>query len=933
MRNDRHLSVREIPLIEQLFLLGIRYKTLVGGLVVLVTLTLGAGIARLEVDTSFNSLIPADSPDKLVYQQVMDEFGSDNKTVIYVRDKELWTRDKLDRLNNLVKSLKELEQVTRVDSLFNLRTISGESTPNGPSIRSVSVLDGVPATDAAAEAARRRAVSNPLYTGNLFSDNGEVTAIIVTAQDVEDKEDFSLELFNAMQALIDREADSFDRIFQVGPPRINAELKTSLASDFQLLGPLSAMVLVGAILFFMRSGLAALLPMITSGLAIVWTFGLMGWIGVPINILSAMIPSLIIVIGSTEDTHMMAAFFRGMAERAGDGVLAATREDREFSVRYMARHTGLPMILTILTTVLGFASNFFGDMVLIQHFAAASTSAMLFNGIITMLVVPPLLARFGKRMGSGKSAQELYGNNLPDRIVRTFRIPQDRFPLVVLGITLALCGFFTWQASKLYVTNDPLSYFPEQRALIQDSRQIHQDLAGIKVFFVTLEAEKDNAFLEPENLQKLEDIQNFMESQGIYDNTLSLADHLKYVNGEFHGGAEPTLPQTREMVAQYLLFFHRNELENYVSHDYRRTNIVVRHNVNDSHTLNRYIDELKDAVSHFTSDDIDVHVVGENLLVNQAAESLMISQVKALGLLLALIFILMSIMFTSIRGGAIAIIPSVVPIVLIFGIMGLLGIPLNPGTAMVAVIAVGLAVDGTIHLLSHYNELCRTTSDYEGAVNQAVQEVATPLIVSSLALSLGFGILLFSNFTVVAQFGALAAATMLISIFANLLITPIIMTRMRLVGLYQIIAMKVDSAVLEQSPLLADMTNYQRRKAILISEMHHFDAGEKLVSQGDIGRNMYMILEGDARVVRHDNGDSRVLAELKPGQIFGEVGYIREIERTADVVAITPVVALNFDYERMQRDLKYFPNIVAKLNFNISSILGERLADVLKVGS
>ena len=248
---------------------------------------------------------------------------------------------------------------------------------------------------------------------------------------------------------------------------------------------------------------------------------------------------------------------------------------------------------------------------------------------------------------------------------------------------------------------------------------------------------------------------------------------------------------------------------------------------------------------------------------------------------------------------------------------------------MVAVIAVGIAIDGTIHLLARYNELCRSTSDYQGAVNEAVKEVAPPLIVSSIALALGFGILLFSNFTVVAQFGALAAATMLISIFANLLITPIIMARIRLVGLYQIISMQVDEAVLDQSPLFKGMTRYQRRKAILISELHDFKPGEKLVEQGTIGRSMYMILDGKANVVRRDGEVERILAELPAGQIIGEVGYIQPIERTADVTATTPVSALRFDYERMQKDLKFFPNIVAQLNFNISAILGGRLADVL----
>ena len=917
-------------MIESLFTFGLRQRRFVTILVLLITIPLGWGVTRLEMDTSFNSLIPADEPDRLAYQRAMDQFGSDNKTIIYVRDENLWSVDKLTHLEQLVRSLRETDHVSRVDSLFNLRVIEGRTDESGQRmLNSRLVLDGIPADDVAAQEARARAQSNPLYVGNLFSKDGNVTAIIVTVEDTEDEQDFSIQLYNAMQALIDQKQGHFQRIFQVGPPRINAELQQSLAEDFLVLGPLSGLVLVASILFFMRSGLAAVVPVITSGLAILWTFGLMGWTGVPLNILSAMIPSLIIVIGSTEDTHMMATFFRGLADQADEGRVTSTAA-RHAAVRYMARNTGLPMLLTILTTFLGFAANLFGNILLIQHFAIASTAAILFNGIITILVVPPLLARFGKKMGEGKSASELYGNNLPDQIIRTFRMSQDKFPLVVLGVTLVLCVFFTYQASHLYVTNDPLSYFPDNKPLIQETRTIHKDLAGIKVFFVTFEADHDKAFMDPENLQKLDRVQAFLNKQGVFDTTLSLADHLKYVNRGFQGEFAPAaLPQNRQLVAQYLMFFHRSELESYVSHDYRQANIVVRHNISDSHTLNRYIIELKEAVQQISGAGMTARVVGENLLVNQAAESLMVSQVKALGLLLLLIFVIMSIMFTSLKGGAIAMIPSVIPIVLMFGIMGLLGIPLNPGTAMVAVIAVGIAIDGTIHLLAHYNELCRLTSDYEQAVHQSVQEVATPLIISSLALSLGFGILLFSNFTVVAQFGALAAATMLISVFANLLITPIIMTRIRLVGLYQIIAMKVSAEVLETSPLFHNMTNYERRKAILISEIHEFKAGERLVTQGDVGRNMYMILDGEARVERRDGDNTRLLAELKPGQVFGEVGYIRAIERTADVVAATPVSALNFEYARMQKDLKFFPNIVAKLNFNISGILGERLADVL----
>lgn len=746
--------------------------------------------------------------------------------------------------------------------------------------------------------------------------------MIVSVENIDDDQDFSRNMYNALELLLEEHRTDFEHMVQVGSPRINTELKSSLYEDFILLGPLSALILVLSILFFMRSGLSAMIPLVTSGLTIIWTFGMLGWTGIPLNILSAMLPSLIIAIGSTEDTHLMAAFFRGLAN--------AEKEPRREAIEYMASHIGLPLILTVLTTELGFASNMFSDIGLIQHFSIAATFAMLANGVITILIVPLMLSVFGpNKVKSTKDNETTF--NLPGKMVKLFCYSKDHFPGAILVSTALLCLFFIYQASTLYVTNDPLSYFPSDRPLIQDTQRIHKDLAGIKIFFITLESNTRNTFQHPKNIAKLAQIQDFMKKQGVFDRSISIADHLSFVNREFRGGyAESSLPETRQLVAQYLMFFHRSDLDSYVSHDYSRANIVVRHNISDSHTLNRYIEELQDAVAHIAGAGLKAHIIGENLMVNSAAENLMVAQVKALVILLVLIFIIMSAMFTSFKGGVIALVPAIIPIALMFGIMGLLDIPLNPGTAMVAVIAIGIAIDGTIHLLARYNELCRRTSDYREAVDIAVSEEATPLIVSSVALSFGFGILLFSNFTVVAQFGALAAATMLFSIFANLLITPIIMGKVRLVGLYQILAMKIDKSVLDSTPLFNNMTEYQRRKAIVISELNEFEAGELLVEQDTLGRDMYLILSGEAEVIRRDDGEARTLATLNPGAVFGEIGYIREAERTADVRAITKISALRFDYEKMQKDLKFFPNIVAKLNFNISYILGERLAEMVE---
>ena len=824
----------------KLFMLGLKRPVAVTLFMVTATLFAAAGIPKLEIDTGLDSLIPASDPNRLIYQQVMGEFGSDNKTIIYIRDNNLWTPEKLSIIEGLHHDIERIDNVTSVDSLFNLHTIHGEDGK----IESIPVLSEAPTTVETALAAKARALANPLYIGNYFSDSGNVLAMIVAVVDKEEDSDFSRRIYQQMETLISEKRGNFDKLIQVGPPRINAELKRRLFDDFRLLGPLSAFILFASILFFMRSGISAVIPIVTSFLSIIWTFGMLGWTGVPINILSAMLPSLIIVIGSTEDTHMMAAYFRGLESNV--------ENSREKAIYYMAKHISLPLVLTVLTTALGFSSNILSGIGLIQHFAFAATFAMLANGIITILVVPLLLSVYGPEKNTS-AVDDTESTRLPDIILRVFRYYQDNHPVSVLIFTTVMCGFFIYHASKLYVTNDPLSYIPSDSALIKDTKLIHDDLAGIKIFFIRLDSNKQNAFQRPENINKLVEIQRFMDKQGVFDQSISLADHLAFANREFRGEyAARVLPATRQLVAQYLMFFHRSDLDSYVSHDYSRANIVVRHNINDSHTLNAYIDELQEVVKDIAGAGFKVNIVSKNLMVNDAAESLMVAQIKALALLLALIFIIMSVMFTSFRGGAIALVPAVIPIAMMFGVMGYLNIPLNPGTAMVAVIGIGIAVDGTVHLLARYNELCRHTSDYIGAVNTAVKEEATPLIISGIALSFGFGILLLSNFTVIAQFGALAAITMLFSIYANLLITPIIMTRVRLIGLHQIIGMTIDKKVLEESPLFKNMTNYQRRKAVLISELSEFEEGDLLVEQGTIGRDMYLILSGEAEVIRHD---------------------------------------------------------------------------------
>jgi len=183
-----------------------------------------------------------------------------------------------------------------------------------------------------------------------------------------------------------------------------------------------------------------------------------------------------------------------------------------------------------------------------------------------------------------------------------------------------------------------------------------------------------------------------------------------------------------------------------------------------------------------------------------------------------------------------------------------------------------------------------------------------------------------SSFSIIWQFGALSAIAMIVAMIADLIVTPVLMSMVRLVGLYEILTLKVGKDVLTNSPLFTNMTSYQIRKAILLSELVPFKAGDRLLEQGTIGRDLYVILSGSAAVTldhRHGHTELDTLAE---GAVLGEVGFVTQQQRTANVDAVTDGEMLRLNADTVQKNMRLYPHIANKLNMNIARILGMRLA-------
>lgn len=874
-------------------------------------------LPELRVDRGDSRLIGRQDPGWSALADAERDFGAEQGVLIYLRDEQLWTTARLSAIESLVERLQSLPGVSSASSLLTATNIrdKGKFVDAGP------LVDVVPRDAEGLARVRDDALYGPLIKGAYVSADGYATVVKVGYQPRPTDPGFELELYGRIEQALEPLRDEFQQVFQLGWPRISAEIGRGLERDLRQLVPLAVAVLVVIVTLLLRAPRVLPLPLLTAGLTVLWTLGFMAACGIAVTMLTAILPALIIVIGAVEDVHLVASYMDGLE---GDDTVA-----RERAVAHMARHVGVAILLTAALNVLGFLANAISDMPLIREFSFAAAFAMAANLIVTVLVVPVVLAAMGPRRGLARAADGMPGGAI-GLIVRGVERLTTRRPAVVLLVVLGGTAALGWQARNLEVNNDPMAYFPADHPLVADVLRLHEDLAGLHTFRVVLRSTEPHFFKRVEGLRRISEVQSLIDNQGLYDSSMSLANLMALMHRELNNGvaAFHTVPSQQADYDLYLSDMPPSQLRGLVTEDFSVAQVTVRHNVADSVRLNAAVDELRAVLPALLGPGIQVELVGKNLMMNRAAESLIAGEAQSLGLILAVVFVLFSSLFTSLLAGALALVPGVLPIVLNFGVMAALGVPLNPGTAMVAAIAIGLAVDDTVHLMTRFGAESRILADEQAAVLATVRGEAVPVLTAAVALACGFAIFGLSSFRVVAQFGALAAATMVYATLCDLLLMPILLKHLRLATLWDILALEIDPQVLRGCPVFAGMSEFQVKKLVLLAERCEFAPGEALMRQGEVSAGMFVLLRGEVEIEIEREGQRMVIDHCGPGSIIGEVGFSGAgAPRTASVTARAPVSAVRLEAERVRKGVRFYPGIAVHLYRNIGNLLGARLRD------
>jgi predicted RND superfamily exporter protein len=883
--------------------------------VLVVTLLLGAQIPRLRIDESAEGLMVQHDPARAVYERAKARFGNDNLTVVVVKADDVFAPAVLAVVKRLSDGLAALPGATRVESLTTVKNIKGE----GDALNTEPLVEGVPRTRADADRIRADALGNRVLVGNLVARDARATGITVYADPRPDDVGFNHRFVGQVDALIARESGPGLTIYQVGAPYTKATYADYVKADQKTVVPLSIGVLLLTLLLSFRMLQGVVVPIVTALISIVWALGLMAVFDLPLTILTGILPSLLLAIGFTEDVHMISEYHHRLEN--GDDKLTA--------LRTMLRETALPILITTATTVVGFGSLVTTDITMLIQFGWASSLGLTANFVVTMALLPPMLRfwRVPRRFRRAVFTDESAPGTIPRLMERLgdFNL-RHRVPiLIVTGLLTAgsLVGWYT-----LRVNTDLISFFPERSPLRARIEDLHRSLAGGLGFYIVVDSGREDGAKDPALLNVVAGLQDFLATTGMVDRSVSVADYIRKMNREMHGGdpAFETIPATSDEVAQYLFMLEGKELSKFLDFNAAAANIVVRHNLTGSGDLSALLKRVDAWAATNVPAHLTVKPTGEAILFNNASDYMAINELTSFTWTFLIIGVIHALLFMSVTAGALSLVPNVVPILFNYGLMGLIGIPLNTGNALIATIAIGIAVDDTVHHMVTYNRQLNIHHDQKIAMFNTMRAQGRPIIYVSLALAAGFLALSFSNFVPTVHFGLLAAGVMLLAMFGELMLTPILMYSTRLVTLWDLIQTRMDPAVVRTAPLLQGLTRWEARKVVLLGRLDTVAAGAYVVRKGDRGTEMYMVVSGRVRVSdRLADGTEKVLAQLAPGAVFGEMALVSQEPRSAWVVAETPAEVLRLDLEAFERIRRRFPYTGAKLFRNLARVLALRL--------
>jgi hypothetical protein len=772
--------------------------------VLAVVIAFAAQMKNLHMDTSTEGFLHKDDPLRIEYNVFRDQFGRDEKVLIAIQSENIFTIDFLNKLNKLHKELENnLPYIDEVNSLINARNTRGTED----SLIVDDLFEELPTTNKALEIKKQLAKNNPLFKDLLLDEAGTITTIVIDtatytsldkngnplpkaesddefadeseSEEINENRKFLSDIENneivrkTNEIVASYQSDDF-KILVSGTAVINAELKASMTSDMQkfIKFVLLIMAIFLALMFKRISGVV--LPLITVIFTVISALSLMAIFQAPVTVVTQILPSFLLAVTIGASIHLLSIFFKEFD----------LNKDKKLALRYAMGHSGLAIVMTSITTAAGLWSFSFSELAPVANLGKFASAGVIVGLLFTIILLPAAISLLRLKPKNIVLEDDCETQNLMDKILVKISNISVSYPKQIIAISTVIILVSLVVASQLRFSHKPIVWFDQEHPVRVATNVVDDKMKGSVTLEIVVDTKKENGLYEPEILNSIDkfskEIMDLKSDKYFVGKTLSLVDIIKETNKALNENRKEAylIPQDKNLIAQELLLFENSgsdDLEDFVDSSFSKARITVKLPYLDAMDYMILIKEINTKIDENFKNKAEVTVTGISNLLSRIMEAAMSSSAISYILALFLITIMMLILIGHIKIGLVSMIPNIAPILIMTTIMVIFDMPLDMFTMLIGAIAIGLAVDDTVHFMHNFRRYELIHNDIDKAVRLTLLTTGRAMVVTTIVLSFGFFVFMGASMSNIFNFGLLTGIAIIVAVLADFFLVPAIM--------------------------------------------------------------------------------------------------------------------------------------------------------------
>ena len=748
-------------------------KIIIGVTIILTAIALGQ-IPRIKVDTDPENMLPQDAPVRVFHREMKREFALYDLIVIGVVNRDnphgVFNVKTLTNIFNITKGIEKLDGVISREIIAPSSKDNIQQAGIG-TVRFNWLMEEPPNTEEEALFIRDEAQDHPMFQGTLVSEDGKALALYIPIA----KKDLSYEISQKIKEIINRYPGEEEYHF-TGLPIANDQFGVEMFKQMAISAPLAGLVIFLLMWAFFKSIRLIIAPMLVAMATVIITMGLLIGFGFPVHIMSSMIPIFLMPIAVLDSIHILSEFFDKYH----------IHKDRQKTITYVLEELFSPMLFTSLTSAVGFFSLSFSPIPPVQVFGIFVAVGVLIAWALTILFIPAYVMLMNvktfKNFGLlGKKEKAV----ILDKFLGVVRTGSIRHFKIVVAVTVVLVGLSIYGITLIQVNDNPVRWFAKSHPIRVADHILNEHFAGTYEAYLVLETKdkESEAFIHPNMLQYVEQLQDTLMDSGLVGKTTSLADIVKKIYYELLGGDKinNVIPETKAAVAQCLISFENShkpdDLWHMTTPDYSKVNIWVQLKSGDNkdmHKVMKQVDKfIKDnpppmKMTYNWAGLTHINVIWQNNMVVGMLKNFLGSFV--------IVLFMMLFLFRSPVRALISMIPLTVTILFIYSLLGFLGKYYDMPVAVLSALTLGLSIDFAIHFIQRSIEVNQEKKSWDVTSLEMFGGPGRAIVRNALVVAIGFLPLLAAPLVPYKTVGFFMFAIMAVSSLATLFILPSIIS-------------------------------------------------------------------------------------------------------------------------------------------------------------